>query len=64
MDMRLRPSLRFIKHGEISHYGERESGIRRRFSLQRLKRQMVRYCAQGKGFYNQRIRIYSSIWHF
>lgn len=50
MDMRLRPSLRFIKHREISHYRERESGIRQRFSLQRLKRQMVRCCAQGKDF--------------
>lgn len=63
MDMRLRFSLRFIKHREISHYREREFGIRLRFSLQRLKRQMARCRAQGKGFYNQRIRIYFSVWH-
>lgn len=63
MDMRLHFSLRFIKHREISHYREREFGIRLRFSLQRLKRQMARCRAQGKGFYNQRIRIYFSVWH-
>lgn len=63
MDMRLHFSLRFIKHREISHYGEREFGIGLRFSLQRLKRQMARCCAQEESFYNWRIRIYSSIWH-
>lgn len=61
--MRLHFSLRFIKHRDISHYGEKEFGIRLRFPLQRLKRQMARCCAQGKGFYNQRIRIHSSVWH-
>lgn len=63
MDMRLHFSLRFIKRREISHYGEREFGIRLRFSLQRLKRQMARCCAEGKGFHNERIRMYSSVWH-
>lgn len=57
MDMRLHFSLRFIKHREISHYREREFGIRLGYSLQRLKRQMARCCAQGKGLYNQGIRI-------
>lgn len=47
MDMRLHFPLRFIKHREISHYGERGSGISLGFSLQRLKRQMARCCAQG-----------------
>lgn len=57
MDMRLHFSLRFIKHREISHYGEREFGVRLRFFLQRLKRQMARCCAQGKGFYNQKLEF-------
>lgn len=63
MDMRLYFLFRFIKYREIFYYGEREFGIRRRFFLQRLKRQMVRCCVQGKGFYNQRIRIYFLIWY-
>lgn len=57
MDMRLHFSLRFIKHREIFHYGEREFGIRLRFPLQRLKRQMARCCAQGKGFYTQKLEF-------
>lgn len=64
MDMRLHFSLRFIKHREISHYGERRFGIRLGFSLQRLKRQMARCCAQGgKGLCNQEIRICSLVFH-
>lgn len=60
--MRLHFSLRFIKHREISHYGERRFGIGLEFSLQRLKWQMARCCAQGvKGLYNQGIRICSSV---
>lgn len=62
MDMRLHFSLRFIKHREIYHYGERELGIRPGFFLAEIKKADGEVLSSGKRLYNQGIRIYSSIW--